>query len=253
LRLTLGGRLEHNSYTGLEFMPDARLAWNITPQDLLWTSLAQAVRTPSRLDRDFFILPPLVGGPKFEPEKADSFELGYRGSRAGRFNYSLTAFYHDYDDLRALQPVGDGTFVIGNGIEAQIYGLEAWSDFQITERWRLSAGTLLRHKDRHLKPGSLDRPPEENDPSNQWLLRSSLDLGPRHELDLTLRHVGKLPEPRVPAYTALDIRYGWKPTDSAELSLSARNLFDSAHGEFGPAGSRSEIERSLYLQLQLRY
>jgi iron complex outermembrane receptor protein len=89
----------------------------VTEQDLLWASLARAVRTPSRLDRDFFVLVPqlpLVGGPDFDSETADSFELGYRGSWAGRFNYSLTAFYQDYDDLRALQPVGDGTFVIGN-------------------------------------------------------------------------------------------------------------------------------------------
>ncbi len=255
LQLTLGGRLEHNSYTGLEFMPNARLAWSITPQDLLWTSVARAVRTPSRLDRDFFVFVPslpLVGGPDFESETADSLELGYRGSRSGRFNYSLTAFYHDYADLRALEPVGDGTFVLGNGIEAQIYGLEAWGDFQATERWRLSAGVLLRRDDLDLAPGSIETS-QGNDPSNQWLLRSSLNLGPAHEFDLTLRHVGELPDPQVPAYTALDLRLGWKPTPNAELSLSAWNLLDSAHGEFGEATSRSEVERSLYLELLLRF
>jgi iron complex outermembrane receptor protein len=258
LRLVLGARLEHNSYTGFEFMPNVRLAWNPTPQDLLWASLARAVRTPSRLDRDFFVpfLPavdgPLVGGPDFESETADSFELGYRGSRAGRFNYSLTAFYQDYDDLRAIQGVGDGTFVIGNGIEGEVYGLEAWGELQASERWRLSAGALLREDDLDLKPGS-EATTQGNDPSNQWLLRSSLDLGPRHELDLTLRHVGKLPDPQVPAYTTLDLRLGWKPRPNAELSLSAWNLLDPEHGEFGSAGSRSEIERSLYLELLLRY
>jgi iron complex outermembrane receptor protein len=258
LRLTLGARLEDNSYTGFEFMPNLRLAWNPTGQDLLWTSLARSVRTPSRIDRNFFVpvLPqvdgPLVGGPDFESETADSFELGYRGSRAERFNYSLTAFYQDYDDLRAIQGVGDGTFVIGNGIEGEVYGLEAWGELQASERWRLSAGALLREDDLDLKPGS-EATTQGNDPSNQWLLRSSLDLGPRHELDLTLRHVGKLPDPQVPAYTTLDLRLGWKPRPNAELSLSAWNLLDPEHGEFGSAGSRSEIERSLYLELLLRY
>jgi iron complex outermembrane receptor protein len=255
LRLTLGARLEDNSYTGLEFMPNARLAWSVTEQDLLWASLARAVRTPSRLDRDFFVLVPqlpLVGGPDFDSETADSFELGYRGSRAGRFNYSLTAFYQDYDDLRALQPVGDGTFVIGNGIKGEIYGLEAWGEIQATERWRLSAGALLRRDDLELKPGSLETS-QGNDPSNQWLLRSSLDLGPRHEFDLTLRHVGKLSGSEVPAYTALDLRLGWKPAPDTELSLSAWNLLDEEHVEFGSGSTRSEVERSVYLELLLRY
>ncbi|MFC6669249.1 TonB-dependent receptor plug domain-containing protein [Marinobacterium aestuariivivens] len=258
LHLTLGARLEHNRYTGFEFMPNVRLGWNLTPRDLLWASLARSVRTPSRLDRDFFVpfLPsaggPFNGGPDFESETADSLELGYRGSRGGRFNYSITAFYQDYDKLRAVEPVGDGTFVLGNGIEAQIYGLEAWGDYQVNEGWQLNAGALLRRDELDLDRGSLETS-QGNDPSHQWLLRSRHALSPVHEFDWTIRHVGKLPDPEVPAYTALDIRLGWQPRPELELSLSGWNLLDDRHPEFGQSGSRSEVERSLYLELLLRF
>jgi iron complex outermembrane receptor protein len=57
----------------------------------------------------------------------------------------------------------------------------------------------------------------------------------------------------VPAYTALDLRLGWKPAPDTELSLSAWNLLDEEHVEFGSGSTRSEVERSVYLELLLRY
>src|SRR6202008_1727967 len=55
LHLTLGTKIEHNDYTGVEFQPSGRLAWTLTPRQLLWSAVSRAVRTPSRIDRDFFV------------------------------------------------------------------------------------------------------------------------------------------------------------------------------------------------------
>nr|WP_067294547.1 TonB-dependent receptor [Marinobacterium profundum] len=259
LKLTLGARLEHNSYTGLEFMPNVRLAWNLSPQDLLWLSVAHGERTPSRVDRDFYLDVPgikLDGGPDFESESANTLEIGYRGNRLNRLNYSITAFYARYDELRTVDPTGSGTYEIGNGMEATTYGIEAWADYQAAPRWRLSAGTLLQHESFHFKPGISPNPwssTEANNPSHQWMLRSSLDLSEGHQLDMTLRHVGKLSNLDLPAYTTADLRYGWKPHSDLELSLRALNLFDPQHPEFGTAASRSEVERSLFLEMLWRY
>src|SRR3546814_6028217 len=49
--LTLGNKFEHNSHTGLELMPNARLAWRVTDSTMLWSAVSRAVRTPSRFDR----------------------------------------------------------------------------------------------------------------------------------------------------------------------------------------------------------
>jgi iron complex outermembrane receptor protein len=54
----------------------------------------------------------------------------------------------------------------------------------------------------------------------------------------------------VPAYTAVDLRYGWRVNTAFSIALSLRNAFDPAHAEFGAAPGRSEIGRSALLQLR---
>jgi len=79
-----------------------------------------------------------------------------------------------------------------------------------------------------------------------------MSLPKRHELDIIVRHVGELPDPVVPAYTAVDARLGWKADRNLELSLTLQNIFDPSHAEFGdavatpPALPRSELGRSAY-------
>jgi len=52
LRLMLGMRLEHNSYTGFEPQPNARMIWTPNPRQTLWGAVSRAVRTPSRAELD---------------------------------------------------------------------------------------------------------------------------------------------------------------------------------------------------------
>lgn len=256
LHLTLGGRFEYNSYTDLEFMPNIRLAWNVAPDHLIWSSIARSVRTPSRLDRELYAPATapflLAGGPSFDSETANSAEIGYRGQLSSLFNFAATLFYHDYDDLRTLEPIGGGTYVLDNGLQAESYGLETWAELQLRPNWRLSAGGTFMHQTMQLKPSSNDinqGQSEANTPSNQWQLRSSIDLTPKHDLDITLRHVGNLSNLDVPAYTTVDINFGWQATSHTKLSISGRNLLDPQHPEFGSLATRSEVERSLYLKL----
>jgi iron complex outermembrane receptor protein len=54
----------------------------------------------------------------------------------------------------------------------------------------------------------------------------------------------------VPDYTALDARYGWRLQRSLEFSITARNLFDRRHPEFGAAATRAEIDRGLLFALK---
>src|SRR6185503_11336247 len=52
--LTVGGKLEHNDYTGFEVQPSVRLAWRPSGEQTVWSAVSRAVRTPSRVDRDFY-------------------------------------------------------------------------------------------------------------------------------------------------------------------------------------------------------
>jgi iron complex outermembrane receptor protein len=89
-----------------------------------------------------------------------------------------------------------------------------------------------------------------NDPEYQGLLRASVDVASNHQLDMTLRHVARLPNPVVPKYTAIDMRYGWRARPGLELSLVLRNALDGEHAEFNDDPARSEIARDVYGQIR---
>ncbi len=259
LHATIGLKLEHNDYTGTEYLPNLRVAWKPAQGHLVWGSLSRAVRAPARYDRDvrFPGEPPylVVGGPNFESEVAKVAELGYRARPFDAVSYSITGFIHRWDKLRS------GTAIpveLENQIEGDVYGLEATIDYQPLAWWLLSAGVTLLEEDLKLERGStdptgVDNPTLRNDPEYHWLLRSSFDLSRDVEVDLRLFRVGALPQPVVPAYTELDVRLAWHASQNVELSLVGRNLLRDAHPEYGDPLPRSEIERSVYGRVRWRF
>lgn len=256
LKLTLGLRLEHNNYTGLENQPNVRLAWKPSEQVLWWSSIARAVRTPSRIDREFFVpgSPPytfLDGGPDFQSEKLTAYEIGYRVTPSQQASLSVSAFYNDYDQLRSIEPAG-GTSVLANMMEGTTYGIETWGSYNIKEWWQLKAGYSYLNEDLRFKPGSGDVTGVKaagNDPRHQFSLRSIMDLEHDLNLDIALRSVSSLPNPAVPGYVALDSNLGWKISKEMEFSISGLNLLGNRHPEFGAAGTRSEFGRAFYAKL----
>ena len=258
LRFTVGMKLESNIYTGTERLPSARLAWKPTVNRLVWLAASRAVRAPSRFDRDLFApaTPPfgLAGGPNFVSEVSDVYEVGYRAQPTTAVSYSLTTFYHAHDKLRTTEP-GPGGAVFSNKAEGHTSGVEAWGSWQAARAWRLSAGFVIQAQRLQLTSDSGDTAGVSalgNDPSNYWSLRSNWNLTERHEFDLTLRHVSGLPNPVVPAYTAVDARLGWRVRRDTELSLTVQNLFDPGHVEFGAPAAASEIGRTVFLKLAWR-
>ncbi len=268
VRVTLGAKVEHNNYTGAEFLPSMRLAWNPDPKQLAWASLARTVRAPSRIDRDLYAPPePIIiggkpyyvlgGGPDFVSEVANVLELGYRSQPTANLSYSVTAFYGRYDKLRTQEPVPVFGFTFRNMGEGTMRGVEAWSRWQAGTNWRLSGGLVLQSIEVRLKPGSKDAAIGgalgTNDPNSHWLLRSSHDLSDSQQLDFTLRYNGKLPNPAVPSYHELDLQWLWKPRPDLDVALIGQNLLHSSHPEFAAAAGRSVFERSALLKMTWRF
>ncbi len=267
LKLTAGLKLEHDSYTGMEYLPSLRLAWNTDPQRLLWASLTRAIRAPSRIDRDLYApSKPIIiggkpffvidGGPNFASEVAKVAELGYRAQPQPECSYSMTAFYSDYTRLRTLeqQPSRMSEFMnLGKG---NVRGVELWGQWQPLPVWRLNGGLVVQRVQTSLLPGSKDSSGSTglatDDPGRHWLLRSSLDIGDDVQLDLHLRHSSRLPTPVVPGYSELELQLLWKPRHDTEVALLGQNLLHPRHVEFGGTG-RSEFERSLLLRMTKRF
>ncbi len=254
LVLTLGAKWERNVYTGTEFLPNARVAWHLINDALLWGEVSRAVRAPARLDRDFYI--PILGingGADFESELTDVAEIGYRAQPVQAFSYSLTAFHHWHDKQRSGEPNPNGPgFVISNTIEGTTHGLEGWAHYQAMPQWHLSGGFIEQRQNLHNKPGSLDPTGAKalgNDPKHIWNLQSTYNLRKHQQLYVAVRYVSELPAPHAPAYTAVDARYGWQLAENLEISLSVQNLFDREHGEFGDPAVNSVYERTAFLTL----
>jgi iron complex outermembrane recepter protein len=260
LHLTLGGKLERNNYTGLEVQPNARLALNLPSQGLLWSAVSRAVRTPSRIDRDFFFpgSAPFViaGGPDFVSEKLVAYEAGYRLQASPVVSFSISTFYNVYDDLRTIEPTGGRAFVLANKMEGETYGVEAWGGYKLNEQWRVTLGYSALRKMLRLKPGSGDTTSlaaAGTDPSYQFFARSAVNLPHNVDFDLVLRAINGLPSQGVPQYTAFDAQVGWLVSRGVEVSLTGNNLFDSRHREFGTTATGSEIERSAFVKLRLEF
>ncbi|OGB28576.1 MAG: hypothetical protein A3F78_15725 [Burkholderiales bacterium RIFCSPLOWO2_12_FULL_61_40] len=261
LRLTLGARIERNDYTGNEFLPNARLAWKVAPDHLLWGAASRTVRAPSRLDRDVFVpgVAPflLVGGPDVRSEIAHVFEIGYRGQPSERLSYSAALYHADYDHLRTQEVIRSPLSVFfSNRMEGSTNGLEMWGTYQATPAWRLRGGWATHRASLTLKPDSNNLAAPLNvgkDPAHMWQLRSSLDLSGQSELDVGIRHVAALSNPEVPAYTALDIRYGWRPRPGLAVAVGVQNLGGTGHGEFTDVRTRSELMPSLFFKLLARF
>lgn len=253
LKFTAGLRLDRNDYTGWEYEPDARLAWKLSAERLVWGAVSRGVRAPARFDRD--VIRPLggvFGGPNFASEVANVMQAGYRARTAGVLTWSVTAFRHDWDKLRSATAA---PVFFENKIYGPVYGVEGWASWQVLSAWRVSGGFTTLRKDLLLEPGSTDpQGPRNsqlsNDPGQQGMLRSSLSLSANHEVDAAARHVGELPNPAVPAYTAVDVRYTWRVRQDLELSLLGQNLFDRSHPEFNALPGRSEFDRGVFARVK---
>jgi iron complex outermembrane receptor protein len=259
VNLTVGLKLERNDYTGWERLPTARLAWKPADSELVWAAASRAIRAPARLDRDFSLVfvpldfPIIIGGPYFESEVANVFEIGYRARPGDAVTYSITAFRHNYRKLRSGMPP---PAFIENRISGFENGIEAWATWQVARAWRLSGGISTLHQHLGVEPGSNDPTGPialGNDPDHQWQLRSQFNLTDQTELDVMVRRVGSLPAQApaaaVPGYTAVDARLGWRPNRNMELSLALENLLDDEHAEFTTS---SVHRRSVFLRFVWR-
>jgi iron complex outermembrane receptor protein len=248
-QLTSGVKAERNSYTGLEWLPSLRLAYQHGNDASTWIAASRAVRAPARIDREFFFPgnPPflIAGGAGFESETANVVEIGHRGQAGPDLTYSITGFRQNYQGLRA----GRGTpAVVANRIAGFSQGVEAWAQWQPRQNARFSLGYVGMRKKLHFSEGPPDPvsiPNLGNDPQQQWKARAQFDLPHRTELDLFVRHIGTLPSPRVPSYTVADLRLGWQAAPTLELSLIARNVFNREHVEFDGG---SEFGRGIFLR-----
>src|SRR5581483_3526417 len=171
LSLTLGSKLEHNDYTGVEVEPSGRLAWTPTEHQTFWSSVSRAVRTPSRADVDVTAnqaapTPPFppgitlssIGNPSFVSEELLAYEIGYRTAPAKNISFDIAAFYNEYDRLKSIQTVSPfpPTVMQANQIHGDTYGGEISATWRVTDGWRLQPTYSFLKMNLRARSGSTD-------------------------------------------------------------------------------------------------
>lgn len=277
LTFTLGTKIEHNDFTGIEVQPSARLVFKPAKNQTVWAAVSRAVRTPSELQGketvNFAMGAPVIGpgGRRYVPtgvgnldlesEVLWAYELGYRIQPNHRVSVDVAAFYNNYSRLVGRQPSGFipgtplGTLTIKpvNTLRGESYGGEAVLTVAATDSWRLSASYSLLMMQVHGEPASDAESLELNAPTHQVVLRSSHDFTRYTSLDAQLRYVDNVQA--VAAYVTADIRLSYRPTANLELSIVGQNLLDAGHPEqASPLGlPTTEVPRGFYGKITWRF
>ncbi len=291
LRFTLGMRLDHNDFTGLEIQPNARLLWTPNAHNSVWASVSRAVRTPSRSENDgrlnvrtlstipgtstslpLPILAQAVGSSNFISEKLIAYELGYRHQFSPQASVDIAVFYNDYSQLRdpsAGSPIFQSGFpphlvlplVLTNKGSGHTYGVEASADWRPYDRWRLQGNysylDIHTHSDFAFNQidsttGSADKV----SPQHQVSLRSNYDLSERIQFNLWLRYVSSVDLYNIPGYVTMDTRLAFKPTKNVELFLVGQNLLSQNHREIVSdfiSSLSTNIPRGIYVGAAWRF
>ncbi|HEY3487327.1 MAG TPA: TonB-dependent receptor [Gammaproteobacteria bacterium] len=265
LFLTLGAKFESNDYTGSEVQPNIRLLWQISDTQSLWAAVSRAVRTPSRLEDDFFNIPifnpdgsfnRLISGDHMqEAEELLAYEMGFRFSPAKPVYLDIAVFRNKYDSLVTTEELSTG-----NKSSGDTNGLEIAATYAPDNNWKLTAGYSFLQMDLSLDEDSFDQAEgvatlesvEGSNPEHQAFVRAGIILSSRYELDMTLRFVDELPAQDVSDYTVADVRLAGHINENTELAIVGQNLFED-HFEQGGNRSVTEVESGVYLKISHRF
>ena len=286
LRLNLGMRYEADKTNELPaIFPDIRLIWTPTARQSFWMAVSRAERTPSRADAGIDVdttnvsssggLPTTIeydGNPNIGDEYLTAFQAGYRAQYGKYFSANLTGYHNHYNSVRGTAlgtpfvetDPGPPHVVLpqiyNNSIAGATDGVEASATWQVASSWKLSGGyTWLRMNLHSILPGDHSADLAANQgtsPSQQFNVRSYLNLPRNIQFDSMLYFVGGLSTFSVTAYPRLDSRIAWRPMEGMELSVTGQNLSQPRHLEFTSANQgilATHVKRSFYGKMTWRY
>ena len=279
LILTVGTKLEHNSYVGFGYQPSARLLWKFFDKHSLWGSVSRAIRSPSRTEQNITLRTALatsttevnfLGNPALKEEELLAYEFGYRFLDP-EYSFDVSFYYNDYDQLRSLE-IGaliPGTpnvvpFTLDNELQGEAYGFDVAAAWQINHDWRLHGSYSFTQLQFHPSTASNDQVEEASEdvtPHHQFTVRSLWQVSDNWQFDSTLRYVDLIKASSVPnvnavkSYITIDLRIAWQAHESVELSLIGQNLLGK-HREFRGSAvntQATDIEPSLFFKADFRF
>jgi len=283
LKVTVGSKLEHDTFAGWGLLPSARVMWNVAASQRAWAAVSRARRTPSAAyrslklyfgsvpgDNGLPIVFGIIGNPNYRSEELLQLEGGYRIQLGSTASIDVAGFRGDYDNSSTIEPLAP-TFETtpvphvlvnvqyDNLLHVDTEGIEISGRWSPVPKWRLDGSYSAVHFRPHLDPASQDVAAlsfDGNAPQHQWQIHSTTQLSPRVQFDGSLFHVGRLRQLDVPAYTRIDARLEFKLTRQLSAIAVGQNLLQAAHAEFSDVNSGvvgSTVPRSGRFQLRWQF
>jgi len=281
LTLSLGTKILHTNFTGLQWQPSVRLLWTPTNHQTVWAAFTHAVRTPSDAEENFSLAGFIGIAPggipyfarfnpnlHFRPEELNGYELGYRLLLAAKLYFSIATFFNHHGDLFSEDVTGAPfletnpapTHILlpaqfGNGLVGTTKGIEIAPEWRPVSFWRLVAtySFLQMNIQRATNSEDIGTAPifAGSSPRHQATLQSNLDFAKRFHFNLTSRYVSALPAIKVHPYITGDARFAWQMSKPVEFSVVGQNLFQPYHFEYAGSdpGPPIGIRRAVYAQI----
>src|SRR6185312_4482183 len=279
LVFTAGAKVLHESLSGLDVEPSARILWTPTSRRTFWGAVTRAVRTASDIEdtlttTSLVSISPLIfnrtqGDRIFTDETVVGYEAGYRNLVSNTFSLDIAAFHNRYNHLLSLEPLTPLTennggvtatidpFINLNGVKGSTSGVEIAPDWKPRAWWRLQGSYSFLRMDMRTIATSHDATTvpslEGSSPHHQVRVQSWFDLMRNMEFTATWRYVSALPAIAVDGYNTADARFAWRAVPRVEFAVTAQNLLQPHHGEFsGDPGPVVGIKRSIFASLTFR-
>ncbi|HTI37795.1 MAG TPA: TonB-dependent receptor [Vicinamibacterales bacterium] len=276
LSAAAGARVEHNTYTGVEFSPSASLRWTPTGHQSAWFAVTRTARTPSRLETDISVeqfaavasgIPVyarLLGDRQVDAEHLFSVEGGYRALLAPAVYVDVALFRHRYDDVISLGnpsidvATRDGTtyervtFPFANVINGPTRGIEIAPHVSLSSSLSVRGSYSYFGTDLAVAPGtsannSLTQIILAGTPHHQVVIQGIVSHT-RLEITPAYRYVSERKDTSIPSYQELDIPVMWRITPALAVRLVGQNLLHAHHAEWArDPGPTVEIKRAAYV------
>jgi iron complex outermembrane receptor protein len=281
LYLTVGAKLESNTYSGFAAMPSARVLYQFNERQTIWAGVSRAVRSPAdtdvslRLNAASFIQPDgtpvlisVFGNPRTKDEGVIAYEAGYRAVMGRRLSVDVAAYYNKYDHQITSEPAPPFfessplpvhlvlPSVGANLSEGEAHGADIFARWNVTSRWTLSPSYDFERIHLHRVAPSRDfeegPDTEGSDPRQHVKLRSHIEVKTGWSWETGIGFTDRLVAQDVPSYTRVDTGLTWNWKQKVSLSVFGQNLLQARHLEFvdSEAGTLSTlIRRSWYARM----
>lgn len=143
LTFNVGLRADHHSRIGLEWVPQAGLAFHLPHAIELKASASKGFRYP--ILREMYMFPPQ--NPDLQPESMWNYELAFsQRLMEGRLTYGVNLFYIDGNNLIQTLPNPNGSGMLNqNSGEIENTGVEIQAAYRINRQWSVDGNYSFLH------------------------------------------------------------------------------------------------------------